>query len=1099
MNSRAPKRWPLAVAVAAIVAATNASASGPVDTREGLHFGKGPSDHAVLDTAGTSRYIVRFTEPALASYHGNLPGYAAPSRKKNAHGRSKLDPNSTQATSYVAMLASKQDQRLNAIGKALGRGVKPVHAMQHALNAVVLELDASEVARVKKIDGVVAVEPDVIHQVSSDIGPGFIGASSLWWGEPATEDTLFISGMENTQKFMGDGVVIGDLDTGYNSKSPSFAATDDKGYAITNPLGHGHYIGQCSSYGISLGGCNDKVIGVWDFVSYGVSVEDNVGHGSHTGSTAGGNSRPATLGGYKAHISGVAPHANLVIYRVCDANGCPGSSIDAAVDQAIADGIIDVINFSISGGSSPWKDSNSQSFLAAEDAGIFVAAAAGNTSASVPKPLPGTTNHQEPWTMTVAASTHTGGPITFPLMVSGAGAPNVGLEAAVTGAQLSAPFPATALQVSPTYGLAGDGCTTYPAGAFTGKIALLKFDGNPPCNTDTRAGNAKAAGAAAVVIGSADSQFITSGANQTVPVFTTPGTQTDLLANYVLAHPGATASIGFPATTRAPMTPDALGSFSLIGPAFTNVIKPDVQAPGVQILAAIANDNSANGPNLVGLYDGTSMATPHTTGTAALLVQMHPDWTPMQIKSALMMTAREAGLTKPDGITPSDFYDRGAGRIEAEVASRAGLVLDETQANFQAADPSKGGDPAALNLASMDQTRCIDPATKTLHCSFTRHLSSALDHAVNWTATLIGDVAGGSVSTPAFQVLAHDAASITVTVDASALSTGDAHFGELVLTPDDGSPVLHMPISVSVPPPAIAVASTSLTLDIPSGATTKTADLQVANTGGPTLSVDTNYTTAGTFPYVILDQPITKDYYGFYSSYDTDAAVGIYAAQNFQVTDSSTDLARIVARGFMTTVPFDYLYGNPVHFRIYRDAPGGGKPDGSPENNTPLSNPPVWSYDPQVGDWDLDTANDTITLDLTVNGQSTSLPAGSYWLVVYPEMADIYMGWAWFGSDVNSGSTAVGFYAGNGPDWTAHTDPGGGMAVRIEQKITCGAPWLGATPAQLNLGALASGTASVSVDSTKFAGGNPATGYLCLHSNDAATPLKIVRVKAMQH
>ena len=98
---------------------------------------------------------------------------------------------STQATSYVAMLASKQAQRINAIGKAIGRDAKPLHTMQHALNAVVMDLDASEVARVKQIDGVVAVEPDVIHQLASDIGPGFIGASSLWWGMPATEDTIF--------------------------------------------------------------------------------------------------------------------------------------------------------------------------------------------------------------------------------------------------------------------------------------------------------------------------------------------------------------------------------------------------------------------------------------------------------------------------------------------------------------------------------------------------------------------------------------------------------------------------------------------------------------------------------------------------------------------------------------------------------------------------------------------------------------------------------------------------------------------------------------------------------------------------------------------
>lgn len=1103
INSGAPKRWPLVMAIAAVVAATNASASGPVDTHEGLNYGKGANDHVVLNAAATSRYIVRFAEPALASYHGGIPGYAAAPRKTNAHGRSKLDPNSAQATAYVAMLASKQDQRVYAMGKVLGHSVMPVHAMQHALNAVVIDLDASEVARVAKVDGVVAVEPDVVHQLASDIGPGFIGASSLWWGEPATEDTLFVSSLEDTQKFLGDGIVIGDLDTGYNSKSPSFAATDDKGYTITNPLGHGHYIGQCNNYGISLGSCNDKVIGVWDFIGYGVTVEDSVGHGSHTGSTAGGNSRSATLGGYKGHLSGVAPHANLVIYRVCDSSGCPGSSIDNAVNQAIADGIIDVINFSISGGQSPWEDSNSLAFLAAEEAGIFVAAAAGNTNASVPVPVPGSVNHQEPWTTTVAASTHTGGPITFPLAVSGPGAPTIGLEAAVSGKQLSAAFPATALQISPTYGSAGDGCTSYPAGTFAGKIAVLKFDGNPPCNTDTRAGSALAAGAAAVVIGSRDAAYITSGANQSIPVFTAPGTQTDALATYVTNNPGAAASIGYPASVRAVMTPDSLGNFSLLGPSFTNVIKPDVQAPGVQILAAIANDNSANGPNLVALYDGTSMATPHTTGTAALLVQMHPDWTPMEIKSALMMTAKEAGLTKPDGVTPSNFYDRGAGRIEAELASRAGLVLNETQANFLAADPSKGGDPAKLNLASMDQMHCVDLVTKALQCSFTRQLTGTLDHAVNWTASLTGDAATGNVSPAAFEMLPNDTASITVTVDASALAGGAAHFGELVLTPDDGSPVLHMPISVAVPPPAIAVGSTNLTVTIPSGATTQNTDLQVGNTGGPTLSVDTNYTPAGSSPYVILDQPISNRYFGLYADYDTDAHGGVYAAEDFQITDSNANLARITAYGFMTSVPFYYLYGNPVHFRIYHDA--DGKPDGSPENNTPLHNAPVWSYDAQIGDPDLDTTGNNLTLNLIADAQSTNLAPGHYWLVVYPEMADMYIGWAWWVSDVGSGSSAVAFNRAMTPpdnDWRALTFSDGdplNLAVRIEQQITCGAPWLGATPGQLNLGALAGATASVSVDSTKFGGGNSASGYLCLHSNDATAPLKVVRVSATQN
>lgn len=1099
ITTKTPRRGVLSAAIAGLIAATSVSASAGVDVPPGPSFGTGTSYHAVLTTSGTARYIVRFVEPALASYTGNIAGLPKAPATRNAHGRVKLDASSAQATAYTAMLASKQTQRLSAISTALGRTITPVHAMQHALDAVVVDLNVQEATRVAKMDGVAAVEQDRLQQLTSDIGPGFIGASSLWWGMPAAQDTLFASNFENTNRYMGDGIVIGDLDTGYNSKSPSFAATDDSGYTIANPLGHGHYIGQCANAGISLGGCNDKVVGVWDFVGYGVSVEDTIGHGSHTASTAGGNNRTATLGAYSARISGVAPHANLVIYRVCDSNGCASSSIVAAVDQAVADGIIDVINFSISGGVSPWQDSNSLAFLAAENAGIFIAAAAGNTNASVPKPVPGSANHQEPWTTTVAASTHTGGPVAFPLTASVAGAPTLGLMAAVSGKQLSAPFPATPLAVSPTYGAAGDGCTAFAAGTFTGVIALLRYDGNPPCNTDTRAGNAKAAGAVAVVIGSQDAQFITSGANQTIPVFTTPGLQLDTLALHVAAHPGETGSIGYPANARAPMTADMLGNFSLIGPATTNVIKPDVQAPGVQILAAIANDKSANGPNLVGLYDGTSMATPHTTGTGALLMQIHPDWTPMEIKSALMMTAKEAGLTKPNGLSPSDFYDRGAGRIQADVASRAGLVLNETQANFQAADPANGGDPATLNLASMDQMRCLDAAAHAAHCAFARTLRSTLDHTVNWTATLTGDAAGGSVSPVSFPLAAGATAGIAVNIDASAVaSDGKSHFGELVLAPDDGSPALHMPIAFAVPPPAIAVAS-SLSLSIPNGSTTSSANLPVGNSGGPTLNVDsTNYTGGGPYASVVLDQPITSQYYGFYSDSVAGGGGGQYAAEDFQVVGANVNLGRIVASGFPATIPLDYLYGNPIHFRIYHDA--GGKPDGSPDGTTPLHNAPVWSYDINIGDFGLDTTNDTITLDLAALYASTNLAAGHYWLSVYPEMPAQYLpGWAWFASDSNYGSVSV--YHTTGQDWAALTSGGvgKGLALRIEQQVSCGAPWLSTTPASLNVGALDSGNASVSVDSTKFGGGTSAVGYLCLHSNDPNTPVSVIRVSATQN
>src|SRR5262249_18632463 len=182
--------------------------------------------------------------------------------------------------------------------------------------------------------------------------------------------------------------------------------------------------------------------------------------------------------------------------------------------------------------------------------------------------LPGTANHFEPWVTTVAAGTHSGGQVGFLLSVGGAGAPGpIGLIPAVSGTQLSAAFPATPIKASPTYGAAGGGCSACAGGTFAGSIALLKFDSNPPCNTDARAHNALLAGATAAIIGSPTAQTILSGANQTIPVFTASGPDADALAAYATAHAGSTGSIAWPADSRLPPTTHMLASISLRGPA----------------------------------------------------------------------------------------------------------------------------------------------------------------------------------------------------------------------------------------------------------------------------------------------------------------------------------------------------------------------------------------------------------------------------------------------------------------------------------------------------------------------------------------------------
>jgi hypothetical protein len=629
----------------------------------------------------TSRYVVRFEEPALAAYNRSLlaaqvdAGAVIP-HKTSAGGRTRLDVRSAQAAAYDGYLQGRQNRHLTDIAIALGHAATAVHAMRHAVNAVVLELSPPEAQRLARVAGVVAVEPEHQLTLQTDVAPAFIGAESVWWGTRASQDSLSARSFDTTG-FRGDGVVVGEIDTGYNSLSPSFAATDANGYSIRNPLGHNHFLGQCGVPGISRAGCNDKVIGVYDELGLtsGLSapvytVEDGVGHGSQTASTAAGNVRSATLSGYTARISGIAPRANLVIYRVCSPySSCSFLAILSAIDHAIADGVVDALNFSISGGTDPWHDSVSQAFLSAADAGIFVSAAGGNTDTTTPDQLPGTVVHYEPWVATAASSTHTGGALT--------------------------------------------------------KVA---------------------------------------------PIMRTP------------AHA------------------DVLSPTSLLGPVPFDVIKPDLQAPGVSILATIANDGTAGGPNLVGLGAGTSMATAHLTGSAALLLGLHPDWTPFEVKSALMMSAHEAGLTKSDGVTPSDYFDRGSGRLQDFDAANAGLLLDETAQGFSHADPAIGGDPSALNLPSMQNAAC------TKACSFSRYFHSTQNHTVTWTASIVKGPNPGfssvTVSPSKFSVAAHAySAAVVIKASTTALaSDGKFHFAEIVLTPDDSRlGPLHLPLAVAVP------------------------------------------------------------------------------------------------------------------------------------------------------------------------------------------------------------------------------------------------------------------------------------------------------------
>jgi subtilisin family serine protease len=829
------------------------------------------------DSDRIKTYVVVFRDAPLATYQGGVAGIAKPARKGN--GRGRIDANAPASRKYVGFLADRQRGYEKRIGAALGRELQVSKRMQHAVNAIVTAMSPLEAEAIGRLPEVRLVEAYREVPMDTDIGPHLIGASNIWTGAAGSLG-------DGPAAARGEGVVVGIIDSGINFGSPSFAAIDPvDGYVHVNPNGAGNYLGTCAPGGIDEGRCNDKLIGGWDFIcgagapanACGIAslreepgFGDTNGHGSHTASTVAGNNRTTTFDGSSVAISGVAPRANVIAYDVCYTNLitgqglCPNVSSMAAANQAVADGV-DVINFSIGGGAAPWNDIVSLAFLGATDAGVFVAASAGNSG-----PGAATLGHVEPWTTTSAASRHRLGGFTSALSVTGPGTPPASLQRILLspgsdGVALQAPLPGTTpLVVSPGIDTTSDGCTAsggYPAGTFQGAIAVVR---RGSCAFSEKVTNAAAAGAVVVVISNNAAGGISPLVpGTTIPAFGTTQAVGNALRDFTRANAGATAGISL-----APNAVDALADFSSRGPGGFDVLKPDLAAPGVNVLAAYAGTTITGFENATAAISGTSMASPHTAGAAALMRQMHPSWTVPEIKSALTMTATRSVLLE-DQITPADAHAGGAGRLQVDAAVRAGLVLNETTARFIAADPAVGGEASALNLAAIQKANCSGT------CTFVRTVRNTTGAKTQWRLRLQGF--SGTVEPAALTLQPGQSRQVLITIDnTGAPANGSFRFGSLEITPSGSAngnrtlPALHMPIALRVPPPppastiplangvpvAIAGATGSQTyysLVVPAGASsvsfttaggTGDLDLYVKWGEAPTSSIDCGSETA---------------------------------------------------------------------------------------------------------------------------------------------------------------------------------------------------------------------------------------------------------------
>lgn len=789
------KRSPLAGFINTAFVASLLGFSAGASARSDLSYtvsGASAAEAKGLEAAATPGiYIVQLAEPALAVYRGEVAGLAVAGRQADG----KLDVRSQAARDYVDYLHRQQDEFIGQASRAVGQSLAPVFRYEHALNGVALELTPSQAAKIAALSSVVRIERSVDQPLDTDRGPAFIGAPGVWNGTAP--------GVPLGSR--GEGVVVGIIDSGINFDHPSFSATGGDSYTVLNPLGTGVFLGECIEAGTQVT-CNDKLYGAYDFMTAvlppsnainGINAEDDNGHGSHTASTAAGNVvANADLQGTPVQISGVAPHANIIAYDACytevstQRGLCPGAATLASVNQAIANQV-DVINYSIGGGATPWNDAVSLAFLAANNAGIVVAASAGNSG-----PAASTLGHVEPWTITVAASSHDRIVSDATVTVVGPGTPGPALTdiAAING---TGPDPVGTLSGNLQTDANVFGCTAFPANTFNG-IALLQRGGpGAGCGFAAKVANAAAAGATAVVIYSnRPGGPIVMGAleTSTIPAVMISQLDGQAIAAFLASNPTATGEIELrPASVPVGVAGagDVMANFSSRGPALIDVMKPNVSGPGLAILAAVSDNNTANGtPAEYGLLQGTSMSSPHVAGAAALLRAVRPTWTPSEVQSALATTGITA-MVKEDGLTPATPFDRGAGRIDVSLAANAGLVMNETNANYNAADPGNGGDPRTLNVPGLMNGSCA------FNCSWQRTFRNVTGASGTWNAALTLPVGvTGTVSPTSFTLAAGATQVVTVSLDVSAATPGTYLFGQADFTHTGTASAQKLPIAV---------------------------------------------------------------------------------------------------------------------------------------------------------------------------------------------------------------------------------------------------------------------------------------------------------------
>lgn len=806
-------------------------------------------------SAGT--YLVQLSGDPVAAH----PGTASESGER-------LDTRSGAVRDYVGRLTRARDRVLAEVP-----GVRPLYSYRYVLNGFAAELTASQATGLARTPGVASlVRSEVIRPTGTaeaarvsggDVsaaraaisGPG--AASGAAGGLPAADTAEFLglkelgglySKFHDGQRNAGAGVIIGVVDYGIDNTNPSLRSLPEprpdaeviaaKWKGVCDP-------GRDREHPYT---CNNKLIGARYFDKAvpelteddTPSPVDDEGHGTHTSTTAAGNHDvPASVPGTgiaRTRISGIAPAARLAAYKACwKGSGCWTADVAAAIDQAVADGV-DVINMSlgISEPSDVAGPAHTAMFNAAK-AGVFVAASAGNSG-------PGTVSNNTPWITTVAASTHDLGYRTTLTLGNGTSYTGTGLNAsAVPSTRLVDAAEAARSGVDAADAARCRPDTLDPA-KVKGAIVLCETAGDGTGARADKSAQVKAAGGVGMVLYNSRALADIRGDVHSLPTVHVDDVTGRAVKAYLDRAGGrATARLG--AARAVHQEAPAVAAFSSGGPDAASggdLLKPDLAAPGVDVVAgAVPGGNGGTFKGSQGIASGTSMAAPHIAGLAALLRSLHPDWSPMEVKSALMTTAtprtdKGRAIRRIGADGPATPLDHGAGQVAPNAADDPGLVYDSTSADWTAylcalgrrPVTGDGGDPCAT-------ARKTDPSDLNYPTISIGDLAG--EQTVTRTVTNVGDTTGvysatlraphgyrATVSPKRLIVPPGGSATYRVTFTRTDADYGKWAFGSVSWGDRDGhrvrSTIALRGTRIAVPPEADGTGATgSLTLQAKSG------------------------------------------------------------------------------------------------------------------------------------------------------------------------------------------------------------------------------------------------------------------------------------------